>query len=415
MHEKLSNKGEPVITPYYAYALDEYYFTNRWMNRISADCMMNNDSRIKSMFSCSLFKRIKNRYRKDMVALQESLTDLAEQDTSGFNTLHFRTDYHFKTASGKISMLTGTELNHETADGKRTGGKQSEYQAAVYATAEWQTLDKLRIMPGLRFNYFSNETFRLIPALSIRFDLTEQLFFRGNYSMGFRQPSPKEKFLDFQDVNHNISGNENLKPEISHNFTLSLQAEQQAGTFLISATPQFYYTTITNMITLAQVNNNDLLYSYINIGKYQTQGASFSLNAGHSKVAVGAGFSVNGVKDDVNNKMHYSPAANGNVLFKDEKNGLTAGLFIRWSGKSYVYTTGNTGLTSVRQEAFTMAEISVSKSFFKKRFEIQTGIKNLFDVKRVSATGTEGIHAAGNMPAGTGRSCFLKLTLSTGK
>lgn len=415
MAEKLSNKGEPVITPYYAYAFDEYYITRRWMNRISSDYLIHNDSRIKTTLAYSFFNRIKNRYHKDMVALQESLTDLAEQDSSNLNSLHFRTDYSFKSPGKKISFLTGTEFNHETAEGKRTGGKQTEYNAAAYGTAEWQAVDKLRIMPGLRFNYFSNETIRLIPAMSVRYNLTEQLFVRSNYSMGFRQPSLKEKFMDFQDVNHNIRGNENLLPETSHNFTLSVNAEKQTGKVLITAAPQFYFTSISDMITLAQVNENDNLYSYINIGKYQTQGAALSLSARTEKLNVNAGISINGVKDDLLNKTNYSPGANGSAMYTHEKSGTSAGLFIRWSGRSYVYTTGDAGVSTLRQEAFTLAETSVSKSFFRSRIIFQTGIKNLFDVKRIETTGTGGIHSSNSMLAGTGRSYFVKLTLSTGK
>lgn len=415
MNEKISNKGEPVITPYYAYAFDEYYLTQRWINRISLDYFIHKDSRIKSALVYSLFNRIKNRYRKDMVALQESLTGLEEQDTSNLNSLHFRTDYSFKSSNKKISFLTGTEFNHETTEGKRTGGKQTEYNAAGYGTAQWQALKKLRIMPGLRFNYFSNETIRLVPSLSIRYDVTEKLFVRSNYSMGFRQPSLKERFMDFQDVNHNISGNVNVLSETSHNFTLSVNAEKRCGKILLTAAPQFYYTAISDMITLAQVNENNNLYSYVNIGKYQTQGAALSLNAKTKKMNLSAGISINGIKDDLTDQTNYSPGANGSVMYTHEKTGLNAGMFIRWSGRSYIYTTGDAGISSLRQEAFTLAETSISKSFFSTRIVFQTGIRNLFDVKRIETNGTGGIHSGSSLLAGTGRSYFVKLTLSTGK
>lgn len=415
MDEKISNKGEPVITPYYAYALDDYYVTRRWMNCISSDLMIQADTRLKSVLSYSLFNRNKNRYRKDLVTLLESLTDQEGQDTSMLNALHFRTDYSFKTAGKKISILTGTEANLETADGKRTGGKRSEYHTAVYGTAEYQIREKIRIMPGIRMNYFSNETYRLIPALSIRYDATGKLFFRGNYSMGFRQPSLKEKFMDFQDVNHYIIGNEWLKPESSQNFTLSVHAENQSGKFLLSAVTRFYFTFITDMITLAQINTNNLIYSYINIGNYRTQGASLSWNAKCRMLTISSGFSMSGVKDNVNDKILYSPGANGSVMFTHEKTGINAGMFIRWSGRSYLYTTSDAGVSSLKQGAFTLAETSVSKSFFRNRMTLQTGIKNLLDIKRVETTGTGGIHSGDNLPAGTGRSYYVKLALSTGK
>jgi outer membrane receptor for ferrienterochelin and colicins len=415
MNEKLSNKGEPVITPYYAYALDEYYFTRRWINQIAADYMIHHDSRIKTTLAYSVFNRIKNRYRKDLVALEQTLTDGAEQDTSNFNSLHFRTDYSFTSSDKKTSFLTGTEFNHETAEGKRTGGKQTDYQAAVYATAEWKAMEKLRMMPGLRLNYFSNETFRVVPAMSLRYDVTEKLFMRCNYSMGFRQPSLKERFLEFQDVNHNIRGNENLMAETSHNFTFSFNTEKQSGKILLTAGPVIYFTSIRDMITLAQVNQQDNLYSYINLGKYQTQGVSFSISARTRMLNMNAGFSVNGVKDELNDHTGYSPGANGSVLFTNEKAGLKAGMFIRWSGSSYIYTTGDAGIASLKQGAFTLAETSISKAFFKNKIMLQSGIKNLFDVKRIETSGTGDIHSGNNLPAGTGRSYFVKLTLSTGK
>ena len=90
-------------------------------------------------------------------------------------------------------------------------------------------------------------------------------------------------------------------------------------------------------------------------------------------------------------------------------------MFIRWSGRSYIYTTGDAGVSSLRQEAFTLTETSLSKSFFRNRIIFQTGIKNLFDVKRIETSGTGGIHSGSSLLAGTGRSYFVKLTLSTGK
>src|SRR5690606_8698907 len=53
-HEKISNKGTPPITPYFAYAFDEFYKTTRFTNQATASYVLKRDLNISSSFSWSL-------------------------------------------------------------------------------------------------------------------------------------------------------------------------------------------------------------------------------------------------------------------------------------------------------------------------------------------------------------------------
>jgi Outer membrane receptor for ferrienterochelin and colicins len=91
LSEKITNKGTPIINPYEGYAFDEYYRTRRILNSINTTWRLTPHETFTTTNSYTLYARIKNRFRKDLVTMEQVETKSAsDQDTSIFNTLNLR-------------------------------------------------------------------------------------------------------------------------------------------------------------------------------------------------------------------------------------------------------------------------------------------------------------------------------------
>ena len=113
----------------------------------------------------------------------------------------------------------------------------------------------------------------LIPSLQVKYKMSKHLVFRGSYSKGYRAPSIKELFFNFVDIQHNVHGNENLRPETSDNFIVSMDYKHRLNaTSHTNFNFSIFNNNISNKITLGLQDALTNYYTYINIGKFRSQG-----------------------------------------------------------------------------------------------------------------------------------------------
>lgn len=140
-------------------------------------------------------------------------------------------------------------------------GTHEQYTADVFAQFDWNITEKLNLIAGARFDYYSEADVRHVsPKVGLMYKLWK-LTFRGSYSGGFRAPTLKEMYMNYDMASiFMLYGNKDLKPETSHNFQLS--AEFTKGRY--NATVTSFYNFVDNRIT--SVWNQELygmLYSNI--------------------------------------------------------------------------------------------------------------------------------------------------------
>lgn len=125
------------------------------------------------------------------------------------------------------------------------GGHRRQYTADAFAQADWTLTDHWNIVAGARADYFSKTGWKMTPKLAAMYH-TGNLKFRGSYSGGFRAPTLKELYMDFNMANiFNIHGNPNLRAENSHSFCFS--GEYAKSRYSLTATG--YYNIVNNEIT----------------------------------------------------------------------------------------------------------------------------------------------------------------------
>lgn len=124
-------------------------------------------------------------------------------------------------------------------------GNHKQYTADAFAQADWELSKNWNIVAGARADYFSQTGWKVTPKIAAMCR-TGNLNIRGSYSGGFRAPTLKEMYMDFNMASiFNIYGNSNLGAENSHSFALSTEYAKSRYSFTATG----YYNIINNEIT----------------------------------------------------------------------------------------------------------------------------------------------------------------------
>lgn len=164
------------------------------------------------------------------------------QHTSRALYNHTFADKHILTVGG--DYMRDYLMSYQFTD----GGSYIQHTADAFAQFDWNPHKKFNLIAGLRFDYFSEAKLsHLSPKLGLMYKLGN-CSLRGSYAGGFRAPTLKEMYMNFYMGNiFMIYGNPDLKPEYSHN--LSLSAEYMKGNHNLTVTG--FYNIVDNRITTA--------------------------------------------------------------------------------------------------------------------------------------------------------------------
>ncbi len=413
--EEIINRGRP-DAPYGERAFDDTYRTARSDVNLKYQSPLGERARVHIIAAFNDFQRIKNTYVTDLTGVSSTLTDVASlNDTSRFQTAMSRGSV-IRDFGSALQVQAGYEVEIEYADGERIDdptGRMENY--AAFATAEWQPAERITLKPGLRATVNSRYDAPLVPSLNTLWKLNERQRIRASYARGFRAPGLKELSFYFVDINHNIIGNPDLDAEDSHHYSIGFEqhtARNSPWGYGISA----FYNDITNLITLAAVNETE--YSYVNIGEQQTGGLQGQVNyaAGGFDVQVGALYTAIsnrlGARADVPGFI-YTPEANANLRYTSPSGKWTASVFYKYNGARNFFLLAGDEVRESVLAAFHTADLSAERRFWDGRLSLQAGSKNLFNLENIMAGAGGGVHGGGGMMAvGTGRTYFLRLAVN---
>ncbi len=403
IRETLINRGAVIGWPYSASATDEYYYTTRSNNRLILGGRLGKGL-WKLENGYALYHRIRESRIKDLLTLNESASPVSgSQDTSRFDDITLRSNY--ASSAGRLRYDGGYELLFQRAQSGKFG--DSSYSAdnyALYGNAAMDFFDdRLTAQLGLRGTYNTVYTTPLIYSLNLLYKPADRLQLRASYANGFRAPSLKEQYLQFVDQNHNVIGNPDLKPEHGHHAQASASWQLKAARAVRGGlTAIVYYNDVRDLISLANPDPNPASINrvYANIarqrnaiGTLQAEGEWKQLYA-----LLGAGvtrtFGTDGGFDAFN---AFEATANARYFIKPA--GVNINLFYKYTGGTRQLSAMPDGgaIYDVELPAFSMMDLSATRRFFKGHLDLTAGVKNVFDVKRLTPTGTlsTGPHTSG--------------------
>ena len=421
MYQLTLNKGAMVLTPYQAYAFDDYYYTRRWNESLFTEAHLKNHASLSFTNSYAWYNRIKNTYRKDLVTMDNLLLgDQTAQDTSTFHDFLFRGTYSTALPSHRMNYQAGYDITLETGIGNQLKNrKQSINDFALFGSLEYKPSSHLFLRPGLRFSYNTRYGAPVIPSFNLKYDLGEKYSFRASYARGFRAPSLKELNLLFVDANHNIRGNDSLQAEKSNNLTAGFSYLTNFQNDVLKLGLNAFYNDIRNIIELGLIDAATQYYSYINVSRYRCTGFNFNAELKGERFSFQTGFSFTGTYNSFSDtlpvdKYLITPEFRNNFTLHFAKIHLDACVFFKSTGTTPGFAFDASGkLIQTFTQPFNIVDITFNKSFFQNHCSVAGGIRNLFNVINITTNSLSGdFHSddSGFVPYSIGRFFFLTLS-----
>lgn len=445
--EKITNKGDvgsidslviPVEDSTGAFkfprALDDFYYTKRLDNVFRVQHFFKSKQVLKFHLAYNYYQRAKISKIINLNSLESSNFGGEDaQDTSRFVTVNSRAFYEDGIQEINLKYQLGFELNHEKSYGDRIlNGQKNILDLALFSSFNFKLWDKLDFQPGIRYAYNSRFKSPLISSLALKYQLKESWIFRASYGKGFRSPTLKEMYFFFVDENHNILGNDDLKAESSDNYQLNFDYTKSYPKWDFKFSSSLFFNAIKNEIRLISVlepDNSDPrgLYTNQNIANSSTTGINLAAKMGLGSFQTEIGTSITGIKNDLgfgtetnemdNDQFLFFPQYRFNISYEFSKLNLTSSLFINHTGKRENLLQNSEGdLARISFEGYTQSDFTLSKSFYKERLKLSTGIKNLLDITQIQSSSetSGGTHNgnSGTMAFSYGRSYFLRMQLS---
>ncbi|MGQ7945176.1 TonB-dependent receptor plug domain-containing protein [Flavobacterium sp. WC2509] len=423
------------------YAKDKRFITNRFYQHLNSNGKL--FSKLNYNVSVSYQKQ-----QRDLEKFNYQLETQKEFDETRETFQSNKVFYSTGTLSNffddkKVDFQLGYELNDELGNASATSGtffnedkqlKDIEKRLKNYdffTVAEINLSDKFSVRPGLRYSFQSVFDNQYASSLGLRYIFKKGLETRASIGKSYRTPNFNELYTYFVDTNHNIQGNSELVPENSTSYELSFKRS-------------CYFDSgaqIANNLAVTYLDVNDRIdmvltqvvptmnYKYININKYKMWNIStteqYKYKNWDSKIGVAVvGISqkldlaaLNVTSDD---KFLYSLQLNSSVSYAIPKWNTLFALYYKYNGKQQQFVAGtdengNAKFYLNEINPYSWMDASARKSFFKNKFEVTVGARNLFDIQSVQQIqngGTGGVHSSGSsdLLLGYGRSYYLKLT-----
>ncbi|MEO7922749.1 MAG: TonB-dependent receptor [Chitinophagaceae bacterium] len=419
-----NNNADPNSGNYYAY--DQEYLSQRLMQQLQAAYYASSKMNFQLQTSYTGYRRqvfsttvnkVNGDRRLDPGPGRQSVVDF-----SGFT---FRGMVFYKL-SPFISFQPGTDINLDRGKGERLkDGSNAVDDYAFFITSEITPSAKINIRPGLRF--IKNSVYDappVIPSINTKFVLSKYLDFRLSYARGFRSPSLRELYFNFFDANHQVIGNPNLEAETSHSFNASLSLKKISPKEVVYTTVLGgFYNDVKNLIDYAFTPGSDTA-KLMNISNSKTAGINLATRVKYKDWNISAGVSSTGFYNDFSEndqslpQLQWSAEINADLGYSFPKAGISLNLFYKFTGNRpyYVLDINSQELIQTTLKGYHMADLTANKKL-GKYFSLNAGIRNLFDVDRISSSHTNtGVHTDnGTRNIANGRSCFAGMAFNWNK
>jgi outer membrane receptor for ferrienterochelin and colicins len=227
-----------------------YYFRERNSGATTHDRYRDFSAGLRGIYDISKNDNLEVSYSFDqfdksdyMLLTSSDVRKYSNVQNSGRATYnHTFADKHILTVGGDV--MRDYLQSYQFTD----NGHKSQVTADGFAQLDLNFIKNLNIIAGARYDYFSESNMQHVSSkLSFMYKLNRWNL-RGSYAGGFRAPTLKEMYMDFDMASiFMIYGNPDLKPESSHNFQLSGEYTWRALNFNVGA----FCNLVDNRITTA--------------------------------------------------------------------------------------------------------------------------------------------------------------------
>lgn len=411
------------------------YNTKRWIHQFNIQTKLGRIN-YNGDFSYQSQERKSQKYTYDVPNRQELSRD-PEVTFYKSDVLYSRGMFSNFLDSEKINFQVGYELDRTkgfadaTTFESNNNGKniqRSIFNYANFVSAEWKINDWVSLRPGVRLALSDQFDSQYNYSATVRFKTTEKSDIRAVFGSANRFPTYDELYTFVVDNNHDIRGNENLKPETGYSAALFWDySTTNSSDWKFNYSLSGMYLDVKNRIEDVIINNSPLQITFLNVDNYKSILFGGGLNIRKGDLTFNAGVSVMGISQVLNtgnitspDDFNYYAEANLAANYTLPYTKTLFALYYKYTGTQKRYTHQGNAQDPTDPGQYVLGEIgdfnmmnfTVSQPFFKNHFEISAGIKNIFDVTNVRNTiqSGDGHNAAANQQnLFYGRSYFARL------
>lgn len=244
---------------------------------------------------------------------------------------------------GVVNGNAGIELNRFTLESNETVAGSERLQPAVYAGAEFEASDGLRIFPSVRIDHFSDIKKTAATAnLGINFKplKSADLYLKARAGNNFAAPS-------FNELYWKTGGNQTLDPEKSFNYSLGVIYEMSK---LLNSSLEISYTKVITSGKIVWTPKSSGYWTPENLRETESDALIFNMSASKdiaSESILSASFSftytdVRKTKEDfygdrtTGKQLVYVPQITSKAGLNFTHNDFKAGLFYEYIGRRYM-------------------------------------------------------------------------------
>ncbi len=290
------------------------------------------------------------------------------------------------TVSTGLELLNDYLLSDKFIEDTLTA--KSVNTSVFYLQDEYDINKKINLTAGGRVDYHTEFGLHFSPKISFMYKWHSHRF-RFNYANGFRSPSLKELYMDWNLLGmFIIKGDKNLKPETNQYFSFS--GEYTKNNF--NGSVSTYYNMFKNKID-GIWTNNQTVYQYTNLNNVNIFGVEVLLRyhfLNHFNMSGGYSF-INSNQSSENSMSTASPH-NANFrfeyIFRRKAYNLNVNLSAIYTGaKNYdtyeeILYNGEyqKAWYNVSYKSYTMWNFSISQRFYNA-IQLVLGVDNLLNYK----------------------------------
>jgi len=385
------------------------YNTERWIHQFNIQTKL---GRIN--YNGDFSYQTQERKSQDYVYDVPNRTELSRDSEKTFfksDVLYSRGMFSNFLNSEKINFQLGYELDRtkgfadaSTFESNNNGRsiERSIFNYANFLSAEWNVNNWFSFRPGVRLALSDKFDSQYNYSTTFRFKTSENSDIRTVFGTANRFPTYDELYTYVVDNNHDIRGNEALKPEKGYSasvfwdYTTTLSNDWK---FNFSASGM--YLDVQNRIEDVVVNNSPLQITYLNVDNYRSLLFGGGINVRKGDLSLNAGVSVMGISQSLNsgnisspNDFNYYAEANFAANYTLQNTKTLFALYYKYTGEQRKYTLKTNAQDAQDPGQYVLGEIgdynmlnfTLSQPFFKNHLELSLGIKNIFDVTSVRNT-----------------------------
>lgn len=436
LNEKL-NYYNPVVSELYLgggnrtyFSIDRDYLTTRYLHQLNVQTTLGTVN-YTGDFSYQTQDRKYRNYNYDVPNRQR----MSEDDYQSYNKadvvysrgvfsnflnnekIDFQLGYELDNTSGYAGFIAGT------FDGNNVERRIFNY--ANFLTAEWKINDIFSLRPGYRLALSDKFNSQHNYSVTARAKITDNDNIRLVVGSANRFPNFDELYTYFVDANHNLQGNQNLRPENGYTGSLNFEKRMISSggwDFKVGASGTYLY--VKDRIEQVNVTLQPLVVSYFNVDKYRSMLLEGNFGLRKGAFGLSANASYYGISKSLTNGDVVSPddffytfEGNLNANYTVPKINTVLSLFYKYTGKIQMFNLVAVDINTSEYRVgerndYSMMNFTITQPFFNNHFDLSFGIKNIFDVSSVrDTTLTGGAHlgAATSLDLFYGRSYFARV------